>query len=40
MNGILMALFFIAFGIGLRQYRKKKMSAAPRGNVRVVSEAV
>jgi len=39
MNGILMSLFFIALGVGLRQFRRRKMSLASKGNFRTVSEA-
>ncbi|HSL47263.1 MAG TPA: CPBP family glutamic-type intramembrane protease [Anaerolineales bacterium] len=40
MNGLLMACLFIALAVGLRQFRKRKMSVAAQGNLRVVSEAV
>jgi hypothetical protein len=39
MNGLLMSLVFIAFGVGLRQIRRKKMSIPSKGNIRIVSEA-
>lgn len=39
MNGILMSLFFIALGVGLRQIRKRKMSVASKGNFRTLTEA-
>jgi hypothetical protein len=39
MNGLLMSLFSIAVGVGLRQIRKRKMSVASKGNFRTVSEA-
>ena len=39
MNGLLMSLFFIALGVGLRHFRKRKMSVASTGNLRAVSEA-
>jgi hypothetical protein len=38
MNGILMALFFIALGVGLRQIRKRKMLVVSKGTFRTVSE--
>ena len=40
MNGLLMSLFFIAIGVGLNRFRKRKMSAATKGSRRTVSEAV
>jgi Type II CAAX prenyl endopeptidase Rce1-like len=40
MNGLLMSLFFIALGVGLRQFRKRKMEPASKGNLRTISEAV
>jgi hypothetical protein len=39
MNGLLMSLFFIALGVGLRHFRKRKMSVASTGDLRTVSEA-
>jgi hypothetical protein len=39
MNGLLMSLLFIALGVGLRQLRKRKMPAASKGNLGIVSEA-
>jgi hypothetical protein len=39
MSGLLMSLFFIALGVGLRHFRKRKMSVASTGNLRTVSEA-
>ena len=39
MNGLLMSLFFIALGVGLRHFRKRKMSVTSTGNLRTVSEA-
>lgn len=39
MNGLLMSLFFIALGVGLRHFRRRKMSVASTGNLRTVSEA-
>ena len=40
MNGLLMSWLFIALGVGLRQFRKRKMEPASKGNLRTVSEAV
>lgn len=39
MNGLLMSLFFIACGVGLRQVRRRKLSVASKRNIRMVSEA-
>lgn len=39
MNGLLMSLFFIACGVGLRQVRRRKLSVASKSNIRMVSEA-
>jgi hypothetical protein len=39
MNGLFMCLLFIAFGVWLRQIRKRKLSAASKGHLRTVSEA-
>jgi hypothetical protein len=39
MNGLLISLLFIALGVGLRQFRKRKMSVASKGNLGIVSEA-
>ena len=39
MNGLLMSLFFIALGVGLRQVRKRQMWVTSNGNFRTVSEA-
>lgn len=38
MNGIFMSAFFIALGIGLRQFRKKRMSAVSKGSLGTVSQ--
>jgi membrane protease YdiL (CAAX protease family) len=39
MNGLVMVLFFTAGGVGLRQLRKRKISLASKGNVRILSGA-
>jgi hypothetical protein len=39
MNGLLMSFFFIVLGIGLRQYRKRRMSLASKSNLRSLPEA-
>jgi hypothetical protein len=39
MNGLLMSLFFIVLGVGLRQFRRRKMPLAAKGNPGMVSEA-
>lgn len=39
MNGLLMSVFFIACGVGLRQVRRRKLSVASKSNIRMVSEA-
>jgi hypothetical protein len=39
MNGLVMVFFFTALGVGLRQTRKRKMTVASKGNIRIVSEA-
>lgn len=39
MNGLLMSVFFIACGVGLRQVRRRKLSVASKRNIRMVSEA-
>ncbi|HEY3474244.1 MAG TPA: CPBP family intramembrane glutamic endopeptidase, partial [Anaerolineales bacterium] len=39
MNGLLMSLFFVVLGVGLRQIRKSKTSVASKGELRPVSEA-
>jgi len=39
MNGLLMSLFFIGIGVGLHQYRKRKLSVASKGNIGTVADA-
>jgi hypothetical protein len=39
MNGLFMSLLFIAAGVGLRQFRKRRMLLASKSNIRIVSEA-
>jgi hypothetical protein len=39
MNGLLMALLFIALGVGLRQFRMSKTLLASKSNLRTVSRA-
>jgi hypothetical protein len=38
MNGLLMSVFFIGIGVCLNQFRKRKMSAASKGNIRTVTD--
>lgn len=38
MNGLLMSLFFIALGVGLRQFRTRKISVDSKGNMRTVAK--
>ena len=40
MNGLLMSLCFIALGVGLRQFRKRKTTVASKGNTGIVAEAI
>ena len=39
MNGLIMSVFFIVIGIGLNQYRKRKVSVASKGNIGTVAGA-
>jgi hypothetical protein len=40
MNGLLMSLFFIALGLGLRPFRKRRMSPVSKSDLRSLPEAV
>ena len=39
MNGLIMSFFFIVIGVGLNQFRKRKMAITSKDNMRTVSEA-
>jgi hypothetical protein len=38
MNGLFMSLLFIALGVGLRQFRKRKTLVASKSNFRTVAK--